>query len=368
MKTYTLLALLCLIAAPAWASHFLGGQIQAKNMSGNTYQITVVLFMDEGNAASDQTNSVPVCLGDGSTVSAVRAARRIIGQNISVNTYQFTHTYNGPGVFRITTSMANRTPMVNLSQANQSIFSLSTTIQNNGNLRNATSIFEPSPELWQVGVNQRATLSLRAVDADGDSLSYALIKPITNSLSTACTTPFAVEEYVFPNAVSSKGTYKLNAQTGELIWDAPTTTGQYAASILVREWRNGIQIGESYVETVIRVQDKAGSPSPIPPYEPAAETPSLVTGIETDTEPELTLTVSPNPVQSQLMARIRATKSTTATLQLLNLTGQIVAEKALNRPDTTHEITFSVENLPSGLYVLKANVNGQIISQKIIKQ
>lgn len=371
MKIFTLLALICLMAAPAWSSHLLGGQIQTRKLSGNTYEITVMLYMDEANGkmATDQTSSIPVCLGDGNIISAVRLSRRLItGQNISANAYRFTYAYNGPGVYRITTAITNRTQMTNLSQALENPFALSTTIQVNSNAQNTTPVYEPTLDLWQVAINQRTALNFRATDADGDSLTYALVRPLTNSLSAACTTPPSiVGQYFFPNDVSKKGTYKLNARTGELVWDAPTTAGQYSAVVLIREWRNGIQIGESYVETVIRVQDKAGTPSPIPPYEPAAEL-SIVTGTDPEADNGLLLTVSPNPVQSQFVARLRSNKATKATLQLLDLSGRIVAEKALNRPNIDHETTFSVENLPSGLYVLKADINGRIISQKVVKQ
>lgn len=369
MKSFTLLALWCLMAPPAWATHFLGGQIQAKNISANTYEITVVLFMDEasGRLAADQTSTIPVCLGDGMTVNAVRAARAMNGQNISVNNYRFTYTYNGPGVYQVTISLENRTAMTNLSQAVESRFALSTSIQTRGNLKNATPVFEPSSELLQIiGTNQRTSLNFRAIDAEGDSLTYALVRPLTNSSSTTCATPSVAGQYIFPNDVSKKGTYKLNARTGELVWDAPTTAGQYSTVILIREWRAGALISESYVETVIRVQDKAGTPSPIPPYEPAAEV-SIVTGIDPEADNGLLLTVSPNPVQSQFVARLRSNKATKATLQLLDLSGKVVAEKSTAHFSTDHEIPFSTESLPSGLYVLRADVGGRAVSQKVIK-
>lgn len=369
MKSVTFLALWCLMAAPVWASHLLGGQIQTKNISGNTYEITMVLFMDEANGrtASEQTSTIPVCLGDGNIISAVRLSRRVItNQNISVNNYRFTYTYAGPGVYRLSIGMENRTPMANLSQAVASTFSLATTIQTRSSSQNTTPVFEPAPAFWGVGTNQRASLSFRATDVDGDSLTYTLTKPLTNTPNAPCK-PFALDVYQYPNDVSKKGTYKLNAQTGELVWDAPTMAGQYSAVVLIREWRAGALIGETFIETFIRVQDKAGTPSPIPLYEPAAEV-GIITGTDPEADNGLLLSVSPNPVQSQFVARLRSNKATKATLQLLDLSGRVVAEKALNRPTIDHETTFLVENLPSGLYVLKADVGGRILSQKVMKQ
>ena len=367
MKTYTLIALLCLMAAPAWATHLLGGQIQAKNISGNTYEITVVLYTDAGSTATNAMTTIPLCTGIGDLINVPRLSQIAINGNILVNLFRTKYTYSGPGVYRLSVGIENRVPMANLSQAIGSVFSLVTTIQTRSITQNTTPIFELGEAFLRVGTNQRTLLSFRATDTDGDSLTYSLTKPLTNTPTSICQ-PFALDVYQYPNDVSKKGTYKLNARTGELVWDAPTMAGQYSAVILIREWRAGTLISESHVETVIRVQDKAGTPSPIPPYEPAAEVSALVTAIETDTESGLVLTVSPNPVQSHFVARLRSNRAAKATLQLLDLSGRVVAEKALTRPSIDHETTFSVENLPSGLYVLKAEVGSRVISQKVMKQ
>jgi hypothetical protein len=119
---------------------------------------------------------------------------------------------------------------------------------------------------------------------------------------------------------------------------------------------------------VIVVQDKGGFTPPIPPYEPAAETPALITGLETGPESEFVFTISPNPVQSQLVAQFRSNKPTRVQFQLVDLSGRVVAEHPLTRTAVEHETTFSLENLPSGLYVLKADANGRVVSRKVMKQ
>lgn len=370
MKSVTFLALWCLMAIPAWASHLLGGQIQAQNVSGTSYSIRITIYMDQaaGRQASDLMNTIPVCLGDGNVVNVGRSIQSTgTGNPMSINIYQFSHTYNGSGTYRITTSIANRTPVVNLSQAGDQVFTLSTMILATPNMRNSTPSFDILSDFWQVVTNQRTTLPFYAADNENDSLVYLLARPLTAPLATTCNSPSSLTQYQYPNAVSQKGTYKLNARTGELVWDAPTMAGQYSAIIRVQEWRNGVQISESYIETFIRVQDKAGTPSPIPPYEPAAEV-GIITGTDPEADNGLMLTVSPNPVQNQFVARLRSSKVIKPTLQLLDLSGRIVAERTLTRPNTDHETTFSVENLPSGLYVLKVDVGGRVLSQKVMKQ
>ncbi len=370
MKTYILLALLCLMAAPAWASHLLGGQIQTQHVSGSTYSIRIQLFLDQAGSqtASDLMSTIPVCMGDGTVKNISRGLQVFTAnQTVSVNIYQFTHTYNGPGTYRITSSIPNRTPLINLTQAQDNPFTLSTTILSAPNLQNSTPAFDLKSEFYLVGTNQRTVLPFRMADVEGDSLVYLLTRPLTTQSANSCAGTSAVNQYQFPNAVSQKGTYKLNARTGELVWDAPTTAGQYSAVVRVQEWRGGVQISESYIETFIRVQDKSGTPSPIPPYEPAAEV-GLITGTDPEADNGLLLTISPNPVQNQLVAHFQSNKPTTVQFQLLDLSGRVVAEKTLMHSSTDHELRLPVENLTSGLYILKAVANDRVVNRKVMKQ
>ena len=135
----------------------------------------------------------------------------------------------------------------------------------------------------------------------------------------------------------------------------------------MQEWRGGVQISESYIETFIRVQDKSGTPSPIPPYEPAAEV-GLITGTDPEADNGLLLTISPNPVQNQLVAHFQSNKPTTVQFQLLDLSGRVVAEKTLMHSSTDHELRLPVENLTSGLYILKAVANDRVVNRKVMKQ
>jgi hypothetical protein len=365
MKTVTLLALWCALAIPACATHLLGGQIQVRNLSGNTYEIKIALFMD-GGVAADASSSIPLCLGDGSTITVSRTARQNIDQSISYNIYQTSYTYNGPGVYLITASIQSRSMTTNASPATDVPFVLCTTLQAAGGLRNSAPVFEPSPQFWQLGVNQRATLNFSAVDADGDSLSYSLSRPLINTPAGSCTAPFGLNQYQYPNEVARAGTYTLNARSGELVWDAPTRAGQYTATVVIREWRNGVQIGETYVEMALRVQDKGGATTPIPPFAPATEFPSLVTGNES--EANFTFVVLPNPTQNHLTAQLRLNKASSAYLQLHDLSGRLVDQKELTPLKRDHEHTFNLGNLPSGTYVLKATVAGRILSRTVVKQ
>ncbi|KAB7732187.1 T9SS type A sorting domain-containing protein [Rudanella paleaurantiibacter] len=366
MKTITTWALCCALTLPTYASHLLGGQIQARNTTGNTYEITVVLLLDRTNAqGTAETSTIPLCLGDGSTITLARATQRLIDPAVSENVYRASYTYAGPGVYRLTTQLLNRTTTVNANPPAEAPFVLSTTIQATGNFRNASPAFEPTADFWQVSTNQRASLRFRFVDADNDSLSYAIVRPLSAATGNGCSAPTGLNAYQFPNDVARAGTYKLDSRTGGLIWDAPTRAGQYSVAVVIREWRNGIQIGETYAETVIRVQDKGGASTTLPPYEPATEN-SLVTG--TSPESEVVFWASPNPMQHRLTVQLRLNAARTASVHLYSLAGHPVASAELTTPQRDHTHTFEVGNLPAGLYILKANVDGRVISRTVLKQ
>lgn len=366
MKTVTVWALCCALALPTCASHLLGGQIQARNTTGNTYEITVVLLLDGTNAQGPaETSTIPLCPGDGSTITLTRAGQRLVEPSISENVYRASYTYAGPGVYRLSIQLLNRTTNINASPPVEAPFVLSTTVQATGNLRNATPVFEPTTDFWQVSTNQRTSLRFRFVDADNDSLSYAIARPLSAATGSGCTTPVALNAYQFPNDVVRAGTYKLDSRTGQLIWDAPTRAGQYSVAVVIREWRNGVQIGETYAETVVRVQDKGGPTSTLPPYEPATEN-SLVTGTGPDSK--VAFWASPNPMQHQLTVQLQLNAAQTVSLHLYSLAGHSVASAELTTPQRDHTHTFEVGNLPAGLYILKANVDGRVVSRTVLKQ
>ncbi len=77
-----------------------------------------------------------------------------------------------------------------------------------------------------------------AFDPDGDSLVFELIVPKSN-------TGEEVPLYRYPDEVfaSPNNNMYLDPSTGEFFWDAPQIVGNYNIAILIREFRNGVQIG-----------------------------------------------------------------------------------------------------------------------------
>ena len=101
------------------------------------------------------------------------------------------------------------------------------------------------PPVDMATTGQRFIHNAGAFDSDGDSLSYRI---------TICkrdkNTP--VQNYRFPDAEgfsqeredgSTPPLFTISPKTGDLIWDAPSTPGEYNVAFIVDEFRDGVLIG-----------------------------------------------------------------------------------------------------------------------------
>ncbi len=372
MKIVTLLCL-TLLSLQANASHLRGGFIQARSISttASTYEITVTVYYDEvqGTAAANEASTLTVCFGDGSTQAVSRQARRLLSdRTTSVNVYRTTHTYAGPGIYTLTTAVPNRTLAQNIPNAGSQLFTVSTTLSTNS-ATNQT----PEPSIpasgFRVGINQRAVLSLAAPDTDGDSVVYTLARPQTTPNPSGCSQQ-PVDAYQFPNDLTRQGTFKLNARTGELVWDAPTQQGYYSVAITINEYRRGNLISQTTHELPLIVEDRPGTPGVVPPYEPARvdNAGSIVTALPNELDADMQLTVFPNPVDDRLQVVIQTSNPATATVQLLDASGRSLHEQRFGRTARRHEQIISLSSLSPGLYVVSANVGGRVLVRKVLKR
>ncbi|GAB3799563.1 hypothetical protein GCM10028819_23140 [Spirosoma humi] len=374
MKTALILFLILLGTQISQATHLLGGYIQAKpvTVSTGSYQITAVLYMDEirGKPAADQGESIQICFGDGSTGIAYRASRLFINdRSTSINSYSAIHTYTGPGIYQLAVSQSNRTVVKNITNADGQLFTLRTTLS----IASSTANQTPTPGFPQngfhIGANRKATLLLAATDADGDSLVYDLVKPLTNTSQDQCGYR-PLTSYQFPNDLVKKGTFKINNRTGELVWDAPTELGYYSVAITIDEYRNGNLISQTLQEISLIVDDLRGTADTIPPYEPAAEGAStgLITAVGEREDVNFRLITFPNPVDDRLQVVIQTSNLTTATVQLSDVNGRKIHELTFPRMARQHEQVVSLNSLAPGIYLIKAMVDKQTLVRKVIKR
>ncbi|RRA98801.1 T9SS type A sorting domain-containing protein [Larkinella rosea] len=363
--------LLILSAFPAWATHLLGGYIQVKRVATSlTFEITVNLYMNDiaGQSSAEQTDPIPLCMGDGSGIRQVRRVAKIrITNEISLNTYQVQHTYNGTGSGSYTVSMQlpNRSLVNNLPNAIQTPLYLETTFSSTAT--NDLPVFQgPDFSNLTVPVNQKAVYNFQTTDIEGDSIAHYLIRLRNGECQKNSQ---QLSDYVFPNDVTRKGTFKIDMKTGQLTWDAPTQVGTYDFAIVAEEWRNGQRISATLFDLVTRVRDEPGSnPGLIPPYEPVLER-GLLTALENRIdELNLSVTVAPNPSSSRFQVVLKSHKPTTATFQLLNSQGKIIQEVMTSKAALEHEQAIGSEQLAPGLYLIRTSALGRSYTNKVVKK
>ena len=371
MKTLSTLCLFLLVVR-ASATHFVGGYIQAKPVSGLQYEIKVIVYFNEatGAEASRQASEIKVCTGDGATLTLARTVVKRLDSSTSQNEYQTTYTYAGPGVYLLTAWQENRTVANNLANADSQIFSVATRLSIQNGKTNRTPIINLPPDAFSAFVNQQAKISLAATDEDNDSLSFSLTKPLTSLKNNFCNALIA-SGYVYPNELSRQGTFKVDSREGVVTWNAPTAAGRYTFAVKVLEWRSGVLIGETSLDLTIGVSDRAGTGNPIPPYEPVIEnslTGQLVLGFDDASISGLTLATFPNPATDYFRATLFTRTPTRASLQLLNPSGQVIQETKAGLQQSRYEETFNINQLPAGVYFLRAEADGKVLVRKVVKQ
>lgn len=372
MKTLLFLFLTLLSIQAVKATHLRGGHIQTKSVSGSalTHEVTLTLYMDEirGNDPANQADSYVICFGDGTSATAYRTSRLlIVDKSLSINNYRINHTYAGPGTYTLTSSIANRTTVQNITNADGLLFTLSTTFSTNTTGLNQTPTPAFPPTGFTSSVNRRTLLLLKAVDSEGDSLTYSLARPLTSNSSESCSRQ-VIASYQFPNDLTRQGTFKLGNRNGDLVWDAPTQSGYYSIAINISEYRNGLLISQTTQEIVLLVTDSPGAPGPITPYEPAIEGSAIVTGITPYSDSDITLSVFPGPVDDRLQVVIQSSSPVTATVILTDINGRKLHELAFNKAARQHEQLISMDSLTPGVYLLRADVRGISLVRKIVKR
>lgn len=370
MKTLSTLCLLLLVVR-ASATHLAGGYIQARPISGLQYEIRVTVYMNEATGAEGvrQATEIKLCTGDGSTLTLLRRMTLLLDQNTSQHEYVTTYTYTGPGIYQLTAWQENRTVAANLTKADEQLFSITTRLNTLVAKPNHTPVINLSPDSFSAFVNQPKKIVLTATDADNDSLSFVLTKPLAAIQANLCNALVATG-YAYPNELTQKGTFKVDAPAKAIVWNAPTAAGRYTFDVKVLEWRDGVLIGETVLDMTISVLDRSGAADPIPPYEPVVEhnyNGQLVLSFD-DTSTSGTLAAYPNPTTGRLHIILLSPGPFPAHIQVVNQNGQVIQELDLVKPQTRHEEILDSRPLPSGLYWLRAEINGRVLLRQIVKQ
>ncbi len=231
------------------ATHNRAGEITYVQLSDLTYQITITTFTYTLSYADRP--QLEVNWGDNTTSIADRNSILYLPNYYKRNIYTINHTYPGPGVYRIVVQDPNRNAgVLNIPNSVNVVFSISTTLVVNTTIgRNNTPVLL-NPPYDKAARGYVFVHNPGAYDSDGDSLSYAL---------TVCTREDGkpIEGYTLPPATHF---IKVNAVTGDLIWDTPADTGKYNVAMEIQEWRYGKKIGVVERDMQIEVYDTKNKP------------------------------------------------------------------------------------------------------------
>lgn len=267
-----------------YASHIVGGVMFYDYLGNNQYRITVKVYRDCNSNGAAYDDPLPLGIFDGNN--------NLI-QTVDIAFPGSTHlnvTFNNPCVSPpndICTEEADYVAVVTLP-ANSSGYILSyerccrgpnvVNLTNPGNTGLTLTAFVPPTNTISINSSPRFTnypplvlckgeqlvFDHSATDPDGDSLVYVFTSPnqgadATNPAPNPPDNPpyFPVawaSGFTATTPLSVAANAQINAVTG-LLTATPTQTGLYVVGIAVKEYRNGVLIGETVRDFLFRVVD-----------------------------------------------------------------------------------------------------------------
>lgn len=298
MKKLSLLILLILASNFAFSLHIAGGELTTKYLGNNNFEVELVLYRDCSNSQAapfDQNITIGIFSADDNTLYDTI--------HLDLGTIQAL-SYSGPGciapptvcmqagTYKRTVQLPNRplgyylvwerccrnTTVVNIQSPSQAGMAFYCSIPDPV-LQSSSPEFIVPP-LPYVCAQSYFKLPFTAVDIDGDSLVYTFSSPLAGgNTSSATPNPFSPSGgNQIPQAVpyvscawqppfSINGIcgttmpLVINRQTG-LAEGQTDGTGLYAMAVSVKEYRNGIQIGEIRREIEITAIPCSGNTPP----------------------------------------------------------------------------------------------------------
>ncbi|QIX62798.1 gliding motility-associated C-terminal domain-containing protein [Hymenobacter sp. BT18] len=280
-----LVLLAALGARPAQATHLRAGDIRiiadtTANPVTGRYFFTLITYSVTNQPASTDDRET-IFFGDGTTSgldAIVRESQTPLANNISRNVYRFSHIYNAPGVYTLHYIGENRKTNIRNINGGASVninMYLSATVIVNPALRGNRSPVLSAPPIDQAAIRQVFLHNPAGSDADGDSLAYKLrvcqwVPGGVASVRNNTPVPQDVPVYRYPNdqaasvspggvqvpfggppapQVGQPATFTQDVVTGQIVWNSPSTAGDYNIAFVVEEWRRvagarAVKIGE----------------------------------------------------------------------------------------------------------------------------
>ncbi len=242
-----------------WATHIRAGEIIAERISVQTltYRITVVGYTDTRSSVTFGPGRIN--FGDGreeqlNTKSDFSLVEDL-GDLIEKNTFVITHTFQGPGKYKIRFLEFNRNDLtLNMNNSVDTPFYVETEITIDPFIGVNNSPVLTIPPVDNGAVNVRYIHNPGAYDPDGDSLSYRIEIPkqgferVVNNYRDPASAEFSKNK----EDGTGPAFMRVDAIFGDLVWDAPGTAGQFSVAMRITEWR---KIDGKYVEIGYVVRD-----------------------------------------------------------------------------------------------------------------
>ena len=294
VRIFILLFFLCLAGGNIWATHNRAGEITIRQTGDLTIEVTVTTYTKTSSTQADR-DSVRVYWGDGTFefVYRVNGNGTPLSNNRKLNYYVASHTYPGRATYTISMMDPNRNGMIiNVNPPNSEgvPFYIEATYtflnpQFQG-YNNSAILLQPPIDLACIG--QRYIHNPNAYDPDGDSLAFELIVPLQDS-------GMNVPNYIFPQQIEPgpNNQFTLDPVSGDVIWIAPRSQGEYNIAFRVKEYRNGVLISSFIRDMQIMVLNCTNEPPVITSIEEIC----VVAGERV----EIPINVSDNDSTSQLV-------------------------------------------------------------------
>jgi hypothetical protein len=251
MKKLLTFLFVAVMAISTYATHLMGGQIVATNIGGYDYQIEFTAYRDtigipmqlvaDFNVFEQDTSGAWNLLFTSSvnydTTSGGLMPSVVSVYGVEVYTFIDTITMPGDGYYAISWDNCCRNgAIINMSNPLSESMKLSTFLTVDSLNPNSSASYTtppvaylPAHTLWQYNP--------LPFDPDGDSLAWYLDVPLDDN---GTVTGY---EFLSDSAYSdSAAVFALDSVTGALTWSAKMV-GNFVASFIVEEFRNGVSIG-----------------------------------------------------------------------------------------------------------------------------
>lgn len=231
-----------------FATHIRAGEIIATkigNSSSNTYKFTLFIYRNS-NVVADETSAI-LYLGDGTKDSSSLISRIQLTPSTQQLKFEFTHTYINSGKYTVFTFIKYRNVGIqNIPSSGSTSFYIETQLLIDPFLGSNSTPALKVPPIDKGAVGQVFIHNPGSFDADGDSLVYQLIPskdfPDGSTSGRDILGFKPVNDPSFSSGACSSQ-ISIDAISGTITWNKPCIEGEYNIAFIVKEFRNGIQIG-----------------------------------------------------------------------------------------------------------------------------